>query len=311
MRRGLTVAALLVLVSTVTTSVARADDADSEQEARSAMRRGVAAFGRGDAEKALEEYESAKRLVPNANAPYLYAAEALMALARWEEAVRNLEGYLAKSPAVSDRDDVRTRIARIRAEHYPGRVTIAADVAEATVTFDGESRGTARTLEARPGRHRVELRAPAHETVVQEVDVVGDREVALTFALPEERRTEAPPTAPSSSAASPWRTAGWITAGAGATVLLVTTVVDAAVLGPKIDDYRAAADRGDPSARELHDDATGLRSLAIAGYVTGAVVTAAGLGLALFAPRSSQAPAARLTPWVTPTTAGLGFGGAL
>ena len=92
--------------------VAHADDAEA---ARAAMRRGMTALDRGDASAALEEYALAKRLVPAANAPFYYSAEALVRLGRWREAVENLEQYLGKDEKVSDADRVRERIAKLRA----------------------------------------------------------------------------------------------------------------------------------------------------------------------------------------------------
>jgi tetratricopeptide (TPR) repeat protein len=309
-KRG--VLALLMAMSLVT-STAYADPTTDDEGARAAMRRGVAAFGRGDAEQALAEYEAAKRLVPHANAPYLYAAEALVVLERYPEAVENLERYLAKNPGVSDGDDVRGRIARIKAQHFPGRLRIVANSADAVVLVDGEPRGSVRQLELKPGKHRVELRATAHEPLTQEIDVVGDREATLVFTFADERTGESPvmvppqPTFPH-TVASPWRTVGWVVTGAGATALVVSFIVDAAALGPKIADYRAAADRRDPAARTLHDDVGSLRGDIIAGYVTGGILTAAGLGIVLFGPRTTTVA---VTPWATPTAAGLGFRAAL
>jgi tetratricopeptide (TPR) repeat protein len=287
--------------------VALADGGTDDEEGRAAMRRGVAAFGRGDAETALAEYETAKRLVPHANAPYLYAAEALLTLERYPQAVENLERYLAKNPDVSDAGEVRNRIARIKADHYAGHLHVVSNVDGATVLVDGEARGAVRDLDLKPGPHRLELRADAHEPLAQEVDIVGDRDATLVFTLaervapripvelPPQRRAEPPP---------PWRTVGWIGTAAGATTLAVSFLVDVAALGPKISDYRAAADRGDPAARGLRDDATSLRTLTAAGYVTGGVLAAGGVSLLLFAPRA--APVA-LTPWATPSAAGVGF----
>lgn len=290
----------------------RAAFADDDEEARAAMRRGVAAFGRGEAEKALQEYELAKKLVPQANAPYLYAAEALVALARYEEAVANLDRYLAKNPGVSDAEDVRGRIAKIKAEHYPGHIKITVNVEDATVFLDGESKGSVRAIDAKPGAHRIEARAPGREPVTQELDVVGAQDTTVVLTLGEARIESPPPPPPVvvNDAGVPWKTIGWVTTGVGATTFLVAFIVDAAALGPKITDYRDAASRGDPSARALHDDAVGLRSLSVAGYIAGGVLTAAGVGMVLFAPKSATqtAPtAASLSPWFTVGGGGLGF----
>lgn len=300
------------MVFVVATTAGRAAFADDDEEARAAMRRGVAAFGRGEAEKALEEYELAKKLVPQANAPYLYAAEALVALARYEEAVANLERYLAKNPGVSDADDVRGRIAKIKAEHYPGHVKITVNADDATIFLDGESKGTVRELDAKPGAHRIEARAAGREPVTQEITVVGAQDTTVVLTLAE-ARIEPPPPPPSivvNDTGVPWKTIGWVTTGVGATTFLVALIVDAAALGPKITDYREAASRGDPSARALHDDAVGLRTLSVAGYVAGGVLTAAGVGMVLFAPKPAPATtpsAASLGPWFTVGGGGIGL----
>jgi len=334
-RRLAAVAALAVAAIVLAAGDARAGDAE-EEAARAAMRRGVAEFGRGEADKALAEYEAAIRLAPSANAPHLYAAEALLALGRFKEAVDHLEQYITKKPDVSDAGEVRERIARIKAEHYPGRVRVTSNVDDAELFVDGEARGSARTLELAPGKHRIELRAPRREAASQEIVVVGDRDASVFLALAEERPSAPPaaalgPAAPvvpperdARAASTPWPTVGWVTAGVGAATLATFFVVDVAALGPAVSDYHAAADRADPDARALRDDATSLRTLTVVGYVTGGVLAAAGVGVLLFAPRSTSAsPAAttaattttastmRLAPWVTPVAAGVGVGGTL
>ena len=84
--------------------------AADENSARDAVRRGMAAFARGDAQAALLEYEAAKQLAPDANAPYLFAAEALAALGRWPDVVANLEEYLRKNPNEIGRASCRERV---------------------------------------------------------------------------------------------------------------------------------------------------------------------------------------------------------
>src|SRR3954470_18417041 len=103
------VAVAVALAIALASGKAAADD----DEALAAMRRGVAASGRGDAEEALREYEAAKRAAPLANMPYRYAAETLLSIGRYREAVENLEAYLAKRPDVGDAQDVRVLIARV------------------------------------------------------------------------------------------------------------------------------------------------------------------------------------------------------
>jgi len=278
------------------TSIAQADD---DEEARAAMRRGIAAFGRGDTEAALVEYESAKKLAPAANAPFLYAAEALVKLGRWKEAAENFETYLTKNPNVSDAEHVRVRIAKIRAEHFPGRVKLVANAESVTIWIDGKERGALETprsapppssigtFELEPGPHKIEARSPARVSATQEVNVVGDTEVSLSFALADAPAPLPPPVEPK-PASSTWRTVGIIGAGTGAAVLVASIIVDAAALGPKIEDYRSAADRGDVSARELRDDVDRLQSVVLVGYVAGGLLTAGGVALSFLAPSSSS-----------------------
>lgn len=312
MKRAILLGALALVM--VTTSA----HADNDADARAAMQRGVSAFGRGDAAKALEEYETAKRLVPQANAPWLYAAEALIALARYPEAVANLEVYLEKSPNVSDAADVRARIARIKREHFPARVTLTVEPPDAVVSVDGTERGQVRSLELAPGHYRIEARAAGRAPASREVDVVGATEQTVTLALELAKPTPPdpmPPPAPpvDNREATIWPTVGWVTTAVGGTMLLASVVVDLAVLGPKVSDYRTAASRGDASARDLRDDASGLQGLTLAGYVAGGVITAAGVGVLLFAPRTTAAerPATGFFPMLGSGVAGLGFRGAL
>lgn len=292
-----------VLVATVATLVLRASvaHADDESDARDAMRRGVAAFARGDANAALAEYETAKRLVPTANAPYRFAAEALASLGRWPDVVSNLEQYIAKNPNVSDAEDTRARIAKVKAEHYPAKVRVESNVPTAHVAIDGADKGTPGVFEVAAGKHRIELSAPGKTTRTEDVTLVGDRETPLTIDLvdapppvipPEGDRATPPPPADD---AVPWRTIGWVGVGVGAATFLTSLVIDNAVLAGKIDDYDTAADRGDPSARGLHDDVATLRTGILVGYVAGAVIGAAGGALVLFAPRAKPSTTA-ITP---------------
>src|SRR5262249_35124854 len=156
------------------------------------------------------------------------------------------------NPGVSDAEDVRKRIARIRAEHYPARVRIVANVQDAAVVIDGEDKGAALALELAPGKHRVDVRGAGRDTAPQAGALAGDEDTPLRVTLGETRVDVAtPPPPPPPRANGTWRTMGWIAGATGVAVLGVSLVVDLAALGPKISDYRDAADRGDPSARAL------------------------------------------------------------
>jgi tetratricopeptide (TPR) repeat protein len=94
---------------------AQGSPSDVEGEAKAAMKRGMAAFARRDAEAALAEYKKAQKLVPDANLPHRYAAEALVELERYEEAVQEYETYLRIKPDVSDAAEVQKRMDHARA----------------------------------------------------------------------------------------------------------------------------------------------------------------------------------------------------
>lgn len=297
-------AALSLVLAAVVTRPALADD---EDEARAAMRRGVAAVARGEAELALVEYETAKRLVPEANVPYRYAADALAMLGRWEEAVANLEGYLAKNPDVSDAADVKARVAKIRAEHFPARLRVDVSAPDAEVIVDGarvvappaEDGGQAGAITLSPGKHRVEVRAPGWSPESREVDLVGERETTLAFVLVAAQRTapavdaRASTHTPRTDGGRTMRKAGWVTLGVSAALVATAFVLDVAALGPAASDYRSAADRGDSSARALRDDALSLRTGTAITYGAGFTLAAAGAVLLLLAPRSPSGAAPR------------------
>jgi tetratricopeptide (TPR) repeat protein len=255
-------------------------------EARAAMRRGASALEEGDGEAALAEYETAKRLAPQANAPWFFAGEALERLGRFREAVASFEGYLAKDPTVSDAAKVQARIDRIRAEHFPGRLLVIAAAPGAEVAVDGGPAAVPGLLELAPGKHRLAASAPAYAPATREVDVVGDRDATITFVLQPTSRDPEPPRrdddAPRS--AFPWRTAGWATAGVGAAGFVTMLVLDSAVLRPKIDDYR------NQPTKQRFDSATSLQEGILVGYIVSSVVVAAGIAVGLFAPAADSKP---------------------
>jgi tetratricopeptide (TPR) repeat protein len=227
------------LLSMASVPIARADAPSNgdEREAVAAMEQGVALFGQGDAQGALAKYERAKQLAPNANAPYRYAAEAELALDRPRRAVENLEQYLAKNPAVSDADDVRSRIARIRVERYPAILRIECDAPGARARFDGGAAWASLPVlrEVRPGQHVVTVVADGHDAVTRTFDLLGDTQVRWDVTLIARPATDMP-----TRAAIPWRTLGWVGAGVGGAGLITVAVLDATVLAGAFQDLDAA-----------------------------------------------------------------------
>lgn len=247
---------------------------ESEHEAAAAMRRGMAAFARGDAEAALVEYARAKHLAPRANLPYRYAAEAHQALGHWAEAIGELEGYLSIKNDVADADLVRRKIVLLRAERLPGRLRIRANASHVTVTWDDQPeqvRAVPTVLSLAPGDHMVRVRGTDFD-VRKKVHVVGDVEtqwdIANIAATSTEDASRREPT--------PNRVVPLAILGGGVVLVVASAATDLFVLGPAVDRSREASSTGAADASSLRDDASSLRTGVTAGYVVGAVAVAAG-----------------------------------
>lgn len=269
-----------------------ADSASREAEARQAMQRGINLYGRGDAQGALAEYERAKALVPDANLPYRYAAEALLALGRTAEAIANLEGYLKQNPNVSDAEAVRSKIAALREKLAPGHVRVRASAAGAKVRVDGgPPQNLPADLELSPGPHTLSAEHPAFRPSERMVMVVGGKSIDVLVTL---EAAPAPP--PPARDPSPWPTVGVVAAAAGGAVIGTAVVLDLSVLRARFDDVEHAAARSDPGLVAYQDDARTTRTAVQITYVVGIGLVAAGLGLFFFAPKTTARAAQLFGP---------------
>jgi hypothetical protein len=289
-------AVLAIFVAVLgTSSIAGAGESDAEVEARAAMKRGLAAFAKRDAETALAEYRKAEALVPDANLPHRYAAEALVELERYEEAIKEYEQYLAIKPDVSDAGEVRGRIEAAR-DKIDGTINLTSSPAGADVFVDGASQRAGVTplaaLKLRRGQHSIVVRLPGRRDIVLSPTVKGGTTMALAAdfgglgaARVEDGPTEKPPPKKSSP-----RTVGWIVLGGGVTILAASFAVDAFVLSPLYDDFDRKRKEGDPTALDTKNDVTTLQTTLAIGYGVGAVATIAGAAIVLW-PRSSPSSA--------------------
>ena len=220
-RLGLAILALAALAAPA--------HASTDDDARDAMARGVAALGTGDPARALIEFTLAIQLVPDAPVPYRYAGEALEQLGRWDEALARYDQYLRIRPDGRDADDVRARIARIRTEHLEGRVAIRCVPDGARVAIDGVEVGVTPLVGLRIGRgaHTVEVVASDHVPKRLSITVTPGTEVLVPCKL-----DRLPPRGPSTVAparavvrkvapapAKPWYRRPWVWAVAGAVVI--------------------------------------------------------------------------------------------
>lgn len=276
-----------------------------EDEAREAVKRGFAAFARGDAEAALVEYQRAEQLVPEANLPYRYAAEALVKLGRTEEAIASLEKYLALKPDVSDATATRALIDTLRAS-LPSKLTLecSSGVGEITVRVDGAAAAKyacPAELQLPGGEHNLNVHAEGKRDALLKITASPGADVHLAVAFEDPLPVAAPAPASASSdggsksghdpPSRPLRTLGFVSLGVGAAALATAMVVDFALLGPAIDDFHAAVDRGDKTASDKRATVQTFRAVSIVGYAAAAALAATGGVLLLVSPSSAPASA--------------------
>ncbi len=304
--------ALVISVVLLGASSAYGAESDAEVEARAAMKRGLAAFAKRDAETALAEYRKAEQLVPDANLPHRYAAEALVELERFEEAISEYEEYLRIKPDVSDAGEVRARIEAAR-EKIDGTINLTSSPAGADVFIDGATQRAGVTplaaLKLHRGQHTIVVRLAGRKDVVLTPVVKGGTTTALAAdfgslgeAQPKSADAEPDKREPQSSG----KNLGWVVLGAGVAVLAGSFIVDAFVLRAMHDDFERQRKEGDPSALDTKNRVSALQTGLLAGYITGAVATAIG-GAILLWPRSSSAQTTSVR--ITPTFGGLSLTG--
>jgi hypothetical protein len=216
-----------------------------------------------------------------------------MRLQRYPEAVENLETYLAKKPDVSNASAVREEIARIKHDHFPGRVHVSANVQNAHISIDGTERGaTPLDLSLTPGPHTVRFTADGYDGSVVDIAVVGDADLAVTGTLSQIQVkppiVDAPPPTAAPLSPFPWKTVGYVTAGVGVAALGTAFVLDMTALKDKTDQFKTERDAGRSDAVQLKSDTLSLRTGVIATYVAGGVLAAGGIALVLFMPRANS-----------------------
>jgi tetratricopeptide (TPR) repeat protein len=140
----------------------------AQTSAQREMELGVEAAKRGEHEAALAYYDKAAELVPEANLPHRYAAESLVALHRYEEAIERYETYLRIRPGVQDADAVREKIDELRARYLEGVVDVECTPEAAVVYVDDAPNAAGATplrgLRLRAGQHRLTVRADGYRT---------------------------------------------------------------------------------------------------------------------------------------------------
>jgi hypothetical protein len=177
--------------------------------------------------------------VPEANLPHRYAARALEALGRYDEAIEQYEAYLRIKADVSDAATVRTTIETLRAKYVLGTLALHCTPGDVSIAVDGQEWSPAadREIPLAKGPHRVRVRARDHVEREIEVEIVAGTTTSPPCVLerqptpilgpvsgggilrPEPGETPAP--------SKPFYTQWWFWTGAGAVVAgtIVTILV--------------------------------------------------------------------------------------
>lgn len=102
---------------------------------------------------------------------------------------------------------------------------------------------------------------------------------------------------------------GWIVGGSGVAILLTGAILDAAVLGPMVSDFEAAAERGDKvKYDELEGSIGSTQAVVIAAYAIGGSALLAGGAMLVYDLFIAEEPTATaLTPIIAPDQLGLGL----
>jgi tetratricopeptide (TPR) repeat protein len=252
------------------------------------MQRGIALFGRGDAEGALREYERAEALAPAANLPYRYAAEAWISLGRTREAIASLEAYLRKRPDVSDADAVKKRIEELE-KSLPGTLVLRSDAPRALARIDGnDPRALPLELDLPPGPHVLVVESEGYRKSERVVRVPGHERLELTVALERAAPLAPPVREPHESERTAWPTVGLVTLAIGATAFTTAAIVDATALGASYRELERASQAGSSDLVDVRNQTRDLRTGLLVTYGVGVAGVLVGTGILLFAPSRSQ-----------------------
>ncbi|HEX8796149.1 MAG TPA: kelch repeat-containing protein [Polyangiaceae bacterium] len=165
-------ALLIVLVTLVIARSARAEDSRVEQ-ARTELRKGLALYNAGDAERALEFFLRSRAIFP-AKGNTKDAANCLRVLGRYDEALELYEELLASFGADLDAEDrvtVPQSMAWLRAQ--VGSVRVSANV-DGTVVIDGRARGKLplnTAVRVMPGHHQLRVIRDGYVASESDIDV--------------------------------------------------------------------------------------------------------------------------------------------
>ncbi|HEY3234810.1 MAG TPA: PEGA domain-containing protein, partial [Polyangiaceae bacterium] len=160
----------------------------ARDQAKKAFSEGQKAFESGDYEAAYQSFKKANDVAPTPHAQF-WMAMSLAGAKKTEEAIPALEALLNDPDAAKLGDEklgqAKSKLEELRAT-LVAEVKLASSPAGASVTVDGKAQPgeTPMTLKLQPGKHKLEIKAPAHQTEQLELDVKTgdhvDKQVTLT-----------------------------------------------------------------------------------------------------------------------------------
>lgn len=265
-----------------------------QQQVVALLREGKAAFDKGDHAGALKAFEAAYKLYPAP--PLLYRmGEASEKLGKVRQAVGYYEAFVKAAPE----DDVARKVAlelpKLKAK-VPAIVRITTDPSNANVYIDSVASkpigSTPFEQEFAPGKRLLIVKLDGYEPYTKEFTFEGSEEETLNVRLVPLPVGQRPVTTPVAGGGSGKKILGWTTTGVGVAGLAAGGVFTL-LKSQKTDEVNSYNKRA-PGATaagldDLKDQANAHHQRSVIAFIAGGAVTAAGVGLLVWA-YSSEAP---------------------
>jgi hypothetical protein len=284
-------------------------------KARAAFEKGEEKFKSGDFPAAVEAFREANEIIPAAQAWYKIA----VSLDKQGKVAEARDAYLSflDFPPPEKMADQKAEVEARMLALSKGTIKLTTEPAGATVTIDGEpAKGPAPlALMVKPGKHKIDVSAPAYEPSTREVEVGAGATLEVTIPLaatppppPPPPVVSAPPVASAPPPAAPVKeqpppskVPAYVTLGLGGVGAVVGTIFGLQALSAKSDfKSKPTTDNADRAERNalIADMAFGV---AVTLGITGTVLLLAGGDKPAEPAKAGQL---RLSPVITPQTQG-------
>ena len=315
MRRVLPAFSVLALVGTLLLPTdVQAQSATEKAAARALANEGEAALKKKDFATALEKFDKASRLIPDAITLTLGVARAQLGLGKLVEAKESFNvvirtPLLPNAPPAYKAAKVEAGAEVAGLDARIGSVVIViVGPPSPSVTIDGEPVSALLLGERRPtnpGEHLVRATAPGYRPAEAKVVVKEGSKSDLRLSLDKDAPkptapvvSDVPPPSPPPPPPEPTgnglRTGAWIAAGVGVAGLAVGGVFGLLAKG-KRDDVTAACGGGSkcpPSAKSTHDAFESRATISTVGFVVAGVSAAVSIPLFVLSKPAAKASAA-------------------